>query len=116
VGNVQGEPGDHLVDVHPHRGVERRQEVSVARRDGVDAWVRLQRYGDRPWRDLIEVWHAVNGHLEAAARAVRPEAWDRECIIGGAAPVTLAMLIADYMWHLLHHLEHIGAAGAPGRA
>jgi len=28
-----------------------------------DAWVRIQRYQDRPWADLVRLWQAYNHHI-----------------------------------------------------
>jgi hypothetical protein len=57
---------------------------------------------------LIECWTALNRHLAALLRRIPPEALGRRCHTGGAEPVTLAWLIADYVAHLEHHFRQMG--------
>jgi hypothetical protein len=83
-----------------------------------DAWVRAQRYAERPWTDLVHLWHAYNHHLASvmaaadAAAINRPRqrhnldvlAWkplDRN------APATLDYFMRDYVGHMKHHLRQI---------
>ncbi|HMD33354.1 MAG TPA: DinB family protein [Vicinamibacterales bacterium] len=81
-----------------------------------DAWVRAQRYNDRSWRDLVETWRALNGHVAAVMRvtpsdvADRPRARHNLAEIGFQQPppvATLAFLMRDYVVHLQHHLRQI---------
>ena len=75
-----------------------------------DRWVELHAYQKRDWRELIELWRALNLQLLAAAQAVPRPAWQRTCTIAGSAPLTLQFVFDDYLRHMLHHLQHIGIA------
>ena len=75
-----------------------------------DRWVELHAYQERDWRELIELWRALNLQLLAAAQAVPRSAWQRTCSIAGSAPLTLQFVFDDYLRHMLHHLQHIGIA------
>jgi hypothetical protein len=73
-----------------------------------DAWVALQRYQEREWPMLIELWAALNRQLLAAAEVAAPSAWSRRLTIGDSAPLTLQFVFDDYVDHMLHHLRHMG--------
>ena len=75
-------------------------------------WNAAQRYQEEPWAQLVELWASYNRHIAHVLLRVPPEAAGNLCVIGGADPVTLEFLAADYVQHLEHHLEQIaGAAG-----
>ena len=81
-----------------------------------DTWVRVQRYQDRPWVDLVRLWQAHNhqiAHVMETADAdavTRPRArhnldelaWQP---IPAAQPATLDYFMRDYVGHLKHHLR-----------
>ncbi len=72
-------------------------------------WVRVQKYQERSWEDLVDLWLAYNRHLahimwhadDAAARHV----WKTP-----DAQFDLEFLIADYVSHMRRHLEQIVGA------
>jgi hypothetical protein len=80
-----------------------------------DMWVRVQRYQDRPWPELVRLWQAHNhqiAHVMATADAdavtrlrarhnLDELAWQP---IPAAQPVTLDYFMRDYVGHLKHHL------------
>jgi hypothetical protein len=83
-----------------------------------DSWVRVQRYQEAPWPDLIRLWRGLNLHL-ARVMAATPEAertrprrrhnlhqiaWRA---VPAAEPATLDYFMADYVGHLKHHLRQI---------
>jgi DinB superfamily len=81
-----------------------------------DAWVRAQRYNDRPWRELVDTWRALNGHVAAMMRATpaavadRPRGRHNLAEIAFQQPpsvATLDFLMRDYVVHLQHHLRQI---------
>lgn len=72
-----------------------------------NAWVSAQRYRDRPWTELVELWAALNRHVAYAVEAVPASALQTRCTIGGDEPVTLDWLMRDYLRHLRHHLAQI---------
>jgi hypothetical protein len=71
-------------------------------------WVAAHAYQRRDWRELIEVWQALNRQLLAAAEAVPDSAWSRTLTVAASEPLTLQFVFEDYVTHMLHHLQHIG--------
>ena len=71
-------------------------------------WVALHDYQRRDWRELIDLWQALNRQLLAAAEAVPDSAWSRTLTVAGSEPLTLQFVFEDYVAHMLHHLQHIG--------
>jgi hypothetical protein len=80
-----------------------------------DDWVRVQRYQERPWRELVELWRALNLHLAEVIRATPERERTRPRlehnlgeIAWGEAPndgsATLDWFQHDYVGHLRHHL------------
>lgn len=83
-----------------------------------DAWVRVQRYDERAWPELVEAWRAYNGQLVEVMRAAaqaeidRPRARHNLDQIGfqslpAGESATLGFLMRDYVAHLQHHLRQI---------
>lgn len=71
-------------------------------------WVAVHAYQRRDWRELIEVWQAINRQLLAAAEAVPGSPWSRTLTVAGSGPLTLHFVFEDYVTHMSHHLQHIG--------
>jgi hypothetical protein len=80
-------------------------------------WVRIGRYQDAPWDELITLWRAFNLQIarvmEGTTEEVRkrPRARHSFDVIGvpledGEAP-TLEHVMSDYVVHLKHHLRQI---------
>jgi DinB family protein len=83
-----------------------------------DAWVRVQRYQERSWPDLVRLWRMYNHHLAAVmasadpAALVRPRtrhnldqiAWQP---VEPDQPATLEYFMRDYAAHMKHHLRQI---------
>jgi hypothetical protein len=79
--------------------------------DAQDDWVARQRYADRPWPQLVALWHAVNHHVAHGLAAMPPNAHDRLCRHPDrTAP--LRWFVADYLAHLRHHLQQVFAIAA----
>jgi hypothetical protein len=72
-----------------------------------ESWVRLHRYRERPWAELVELWVALNRHLVAVIEAVPAEKLRTTCIIGGGEPRSLEWWMEDYVRHLRHHLDQL---------
>lgn len=70
-----------------------------------EGWVRVQRYQQARWTDLIELWTAYNRHLLHVLSSIPRETLGVTCRIGDGDPLTLAELIEDYVSHLEHHLR-----------
>src|SRR5262245_1351508 len=81
-----------------------------------DAWVRVQRYNERPWTAVVEAWRVYNAQIAAIMRgtpegeALRPRARHNLGDIAFQTPpevATLDFLMRDYVAHLQHHLRQI---------
>lgn len=72
-----------------------------------NAWVSANRYRDRPWAELVDLWASLNRHLGYAIESVPASALQTRCIVGSNEPVTLEWLMRDYLRHLRQHLAQI---------
>lgn len=72
-----------------------------------DVWVSAQRYRDRPWPELLDLWAALNRHVAHAIESVAAAKLQTRCVIGEDEPATLEWLMRDYLRHLRHHLAQI---------
>jgi hypothetical protein len=70
-------------------------------------WVRIQRYNESQWPELVELWAAYNRHLSNIIERILKEALDAPCNIGKDSPVTLEFVAKDYVRHLRHHLDQL---------
>ena len=81
-----------------------------------DAWVRVQRYQDRRWADLVRAWHAYNYQIANIMEAADREAVMRQRVrhnlhelawkaVPASEPATLDYFMRDYVDHLKHHLS-----------
>ena len=98
----------HLIDsaANNHQRIVRAQlgDALVFPAYEQDSWVAAQRYRDRTWAELVDVWVAFNTHVANAIEAVPASKLGTKCAIGSNEPVTLEWLIRDYLRHLRHHL------------
>lgn len=72
-----------------------------------DAWVAANRYRQRPWNELVDLWAGLNRHLAHVIAGVPPERFQTRCLIGDSPPAPLEWWIRDYVRHLKHHLTQI---------
>ena len=102
----------HLLDsaANNHQRIVRAQFENNLAMPGYEQnrWVAVHAYQHRDWRELIEVWQALNRQLLAAAEAVPDSAWSRTLTVAASEPLTLQFVFEDYVTHMLHHLQHIG--------
>jgi hypothetical protein len=74
-----------------------------------DGWVRINKYQDTPWTDLIALWAAYNRHLATLLDSLDASSlghvWHSP-----NGDVTLEFIATDYVRHLKHHLDQIGVA------
>jgi len=61
-------------------------------------WVEVQRYRERPWADLVRLWHAYNLHIASVMESA-------DAAVVARPP--LDYLMPDYVAHLKHHLRQI---------
>jgi DinB superfamily len=81
-------------------------------------WVRVQRYNDAPWEELVTLWRSYNLHIcrvmEAAPEEARRKVHLRHTLneiawqaVAEGEPTTLDYLMKDYVGHLKSHLHQI---------
>jgi len=70
----------------------------------------VQAVEDADWPLLVALWANYNRYLAHVIAHVPPAKLEVPCRIGGDDPVTLKFLAEDYLRHMVHHLNHIGAA------
>jgi len=83
-----------------------------------DGWVRVQRYRDAPWSELVALWSHFNMQLARVIEATPMETRMRPRVshnldrvafnpLPASEPVTLEYFMRDYVAHLEHHLAQI---------
>src|SRR5262245_53778773 len=112
----------HLIDsaANNHARFVRAQTSADLVFDGYDQdeWVRVQRYRDRPWKELVELWQRYNHHIAfvmaATDETVLARPRSRHSLdtiafktVPSSQPATLEYLMIDYVDHLEHHLRQI---------
>ena len=74
--------------------------------------VRVQRYQEARWADLVELWTSYNGFLAHVVAGIPESKLKTVCRIGKDDPITLEELAIDYLRHMQHHLDQIRTAGS----
>jgi DinB superfamily len=101
----------HLIDsaANNHQRFVRAPAADPFVGPGYDqnAWVAANRYRERPWSELVELWAGLNRHLAHVIAGVPPEKLQTRCLIGDNQPAPLEWWIRDYVRHLKHHLAQI---------
>jgi hypothetical protein len=101
----------HLIDsaANNHQRFMRLQlqpEISLPGYDQ-DNWVRLNRYQQEAWTEIVALWSAYNRHLVSVIESLDDSAlghvWH-----ASDGDVTLEFIATDYVRHLKHHLAQIG--------
>jgi DinB superfamily len=72
-----------------------------------DDWVRVQRYQEQSWHEIIELWQVYNTHLAALIRGVDPATLRHIWHMPDGNEVDLEFIMRDYVRHLRHHLKQI---------
>jgi len=101
----------HLIDsaANNHQRLVRLQlepEISLPGYDQ-DDWVRLNRYQQKPWNEIVTLWSAYNRHLATVIESLDDPALAHVWHSPGG-DVTLEFVAADYVRHLTHHLRQMG--------
>jgi hypothetical protein len=72
-----------------------------------DRSVALHGYQDLAWSELLEFWRRYNLLLVKLVSGIPESKLNTRCRVGDGAEVSLGFLIADYVTHMQHHLDHI---------
>lgn len=106
----------HLIDsaANNHQRFIRMQMLPHLELEGYDGdeWVRLQKYLDRRWIDLLSLWESYNRHLAHVIRHVDPAALRHTWRSPEGETVDLEFVIRDYVVHMQHHLDQIITSAA----
>ena len=101
----------HLIDsaANNHQRFVRGQETDALRVPGYEQnhWVRSQGYNDAEWTHLVALWTHFNLHLADVIARIPTARYPVPCTIGDDDPVTLELVIVDYLRHLKHHMAQI---------
>src|ERR1044072_5335428 len=101
----------HLIDsaANNHQRLVRLQlqpEISLPGYDQ-DNWVRLNRYQQEPWAEIVALWSAYNRHLVSVIESLDDSALGHVWHASDVA-VTLEFIATDYVRPLRPHLAQIG--------
>lgn len=101
----------HLIDscANNHQRFIRAQfttELAFPRYEQ-NQWVNAQHYDQVEWADLLELWRRYNLHLAHVISHISPAALNTRSVVGDYPPMTLQILVEDYVVHLKHHLSKI---------
>lgn len=77
-----------------------------------DGCVRIAAPGEASWKTLVALWANYNRYLAHIIARLPADKLEVRCRIGGNQPVTLRFLAEDYVHHMTHHLEQMGAGAA----
>lgn len=70
-------------------------------------WVRIHAWEQLPWTTLVGFWKQHNTLLVHLVAQISTDRLDSQCVIDKGPPVTLQFLIADYVLHMQHHVDHL---------
>jgi hypothetical protein len=73
-----------------------------------DRWVAVQHYAERPWAEVLGLWHALNLHLAHVIAQVPKQSLQHMWRFEGE-DLTLGFMIEDYIAHLHHHIAALSA-------
>jgi|SRR5580658_1125087 hypothetical protein len=71
--------------------------------------VRVERYQELKWAELVNLWVSYNRFLAHILAGVPESKLSTPCFIGENPVMTLQELAADYVRHMKHHLDQIKA-------
>lgn len=74
-------------------------------------WVTVHRYQEMPWLTIVEFWYRYNNFIAALLTRVPENKLQTLCFVGSDKGVSLEFLVADYVLHMQHHLDHILGRG-----
>lgn len=106
----------HLIDSasNNHQRFVRASLADSLEFPGYDqnGWARVQAPEKADWPLLVALWANYNRYLAHVIAHLPPAKLEVLIRVGQNEPVTLKFLAEDYLVHLLHHLQQIGAVAA----
>ncbi len=70
-----------------------------------------QRYANKDWAEILDLWSALNRHIAWTMRHVSRHKLARICIFPGGQ-MSFGFVLEDYIAHLRHHLAALRAEAA----
>lgn len=80
-----------------------------------EKWVMSQGWDSEPWERLVSLWENYNLHLLHLLGQVPEDKLNVLCYIGNNPPMSLQDLVADYLYHMKHHLKDLAPEFEPAR-
>jgi hypothetical protein len=71
------------------------------------AWVNIQKYNSRAWKELLILWKSYNFHVAHIVENMPVDCLQLSCKIGTGEPMTIGYIVVDYLGHIQHHLRQI---------
>jgi hypothetical protein len=101
----------HLIDSasNNHQRFVRALLQDEVRFPGYDqeGCVRVERFQELPWTELLNLWGSYNQFLAHVLAGVPEGKKKTPCFVGDNPVMTLEELAVDYLKHMEHHLEQI---------
>jgi hypothetical protein len=72
-----------------------------------DGWVRIQRYQELEWGEILQMWEMYNRHLARLIATVNPDALKHTWKSPDGEIVNLEFVMRDYIVHMKHHMDQI---------
>jgi hypothetical protein len=103
----------HLIDSasNNHQRFVRAAQQATLEFPGYDQAgnVRIQAPQEADWEMLVSLWASYNRYLAHVIARLPANKLETVCRIGSGEPVTLGFVVTDYLAHMVHHLQQIGA-------
>lgn len=74
-----------------------------------EAWVKIQKYQETSWDDLLDLWQGLNHHIARIIRNVNETCIDHIWVMDEDKYITLGELMVDYLRHIKDHIVQIEA-------
>jgi len=75
----------------------------------IDKWVKVQRYQEKDWTEILSLWQYFNSHLAWIIQTVSPDVLNHIWRLDHNTQVSLRELMIDYLKHLRVHVDQMKA-------
>lgn len=73
-----------------------------------DEWVKLQRYNEMDWKDIVNFWLLYNRQLLSIMIHVKRNCLGHRGVFPDGTEQTMEFIMTDYVRHMEHHLKQTG--------
>ena len=74
-----------------------------------EKWVKVQRYQEKNWNELLLLWQYFNLHLAWVIQTVSPDVLNHIWRLDDNTQVSLRDMMIDYLRHLRVHVDQVNA-------